>query len=292
MRRMFSRAEDRLEEILCSGEYDAVLCTHVFAGVMMTQLRQRGKNPLQTWFLATDYGCSPGVGTLEVDGWLIPDRDLAAEFCARGVPRGRLIATGIPVRQAIIRSEPKAQAKAKEGVSPEKAHIVMMCGSMGCGPMEEVTGFLSGQLENAELTVVCGSNEKLRQRLLRKHAAHPNIHIRGYVENISRLLDSADVMLTKPGGISTTECAVKGIPMVFIHAVAGCETDNLRFFQQMGGAVSAETPRELARISCRLLQDQKRQQEMKQALRNKNYAAAAKTIAELITESQRTCQCG
>ena len=267
--------------MLRNGGYSAVLCTHVFAGFLMNELR--GSYSVTTYFLATDYGCSPGVGLLDADYWLIPDSDLVEEFCACGVPRNRLVPTGIPVREKLLRSMPAEEAKIREGIDAAHGHLVMMCGSMGCGPMESVTREFARVMEpNMELTVVCGSNDRLHRKLLRLYADQPGIHIRGYVENISRLMDSADVVLTKPGGISTTECAAKALPMVFIHAVAGCETHNLRYFQTLGGAITADNPGKLAEVSCALLKDKNRRSIMAESLSSRDFGRASHKVADFI----------
>jgi len=79
-------------------------------------------------------------------------------------------------------------------------------------------------------------------------------------------MDSADLYLTKPGGISVTEAAHKRLPMVFVNAVAGCETHNLNFFLSHGAAMTADTPEELARTCLALLDDPARLTEMAAAM--------------------------
>lgn len=80
------------------------------------------------------------------------------------------------------------------------------------------------------------------------------------------LMDSADLYLTKPGGISVTEAASMRLPMVFIDAVAGCEEYNKDFFLRTGGAVTGQTPKEIARTSLRLLSDKDALEKMGDAL--------------------------
>lgn len=104
----------------------------------------------------------------------------------------------------------------------------MMTGSMGCGPMEELTQLLANSLPTEyDVTVACSSNRQLLRRMERKFEDRPNIHVCGYIGNVSAMMDSADLFLTKPGGISTTEAMVKGLPMVLVNVVGGCETPNL-----------------------------------------------------------------
>ena len=124
--------------------------------------------------------------------------------------------------QFYIRGD-KEKAKEAFNIKPNNTHLLLMCGSMGCGPMKQLTEDLSQRLEpNCEISVVCGTNQKLFRELEQKFDSYPNIHIHGFVQDMSSLMDSADLYLTKPGGLSTSEALAKALPMVLIDAVAGC----------------------------------------------------------------------
>ena len=273
--RLMSSGARRLQEYLQQGEYDAVICVHVFAGLLLRQTLQEYPMALRTAFVATDYTCSPGAASGETDYCFIPHESLAGEFMACGVPGDKLVVSGIPVspRFALRQVRPDGQRR----------HLVMMCGSMGCGPMEELTAFFARSLpEDADLTVVCGNNEKLRCRLAELTEECGNIRVCGYVEDMAALLQSADLCLTKPGGLSTTELAAMGVPMVLIDAVAGCEAHNLRFFTACGGAVTADTPRELGQLCLALLNDPERRREMRRCLRSVSRPDAAATVCAVL----------
>ena len=95
--------------------------------------------------------------------------------------------------------------------------------------------------EDTEVSVICGTNERLQKKLDRKYQDADQIHVAGYTKQMSLYMDSADLCLMKPGGLSVTEAAVKKLPMAFINAVAGCEQYNIEYFVKKGGAVSGRT---------------------------------------------------
>ena len=101
------------------------------------------------------------------------------------------------------------------------------------------------------------------------------------------LMQSADLFLTKPGGLSSTEAAAAGVPMVLIDAVAGCEEHNLDFFLKLGGAVTAETPEKLAELALSLLADEARLTEMSSALAPSDVIPAEKIYAHLLRCANR-----
>jgi len=145
--------------------------------------------------------------------------------------------------------------------------------------MEELAELLGKELSHEQvLTIVCGSNQKLQQHLMKCYASQPNVEVRGYVEDVSGMMDAADLFLTKPGGISVSEAAAKALPMVLMDVVAGCEIPNLDYFTRMGGAVTAPDVQGLKDVCLRLLAQPERLKEMSAALASISHADAAETI--------------
>lgn len=202
-----------------------------------------------------------------LDRYFIPASSLSGDFLGGGVTSERLRACGIPVRQMFRSSVRKEDAKRAFGIPTDHKHLVMMCGSMGCGPIMSIARRIGRNLpDDQDLTIVCGTNKQLYRRLQRRFYDAKNVHVRSYVKDMALLMDSADLYLTKPGGISVTEAASMRLPMVFIDAVAGCEEYNKDFFLRTGGAVTGQTPKEIARTSLRLLSDKDALEKMGDAL--------------------------
>lgn len=186
--------------------------------------------------------------------------------------------SGIPIRQMFYHTTEKTTAKRMSGVPEDRPHILMMCGSMGCGPIEKLTGLLTDNEGGYTLTVVCGTNSKLKKQLERRYGSRSNLRICGYVKDMSAMLDSADLYLTKPGGISVSEAAAKCLPMVFINAVAGCEAYNADFFTQLGAARLSDDVQELADICWSIISDTTELNSMRTAFSNCRDINAAEVI--------------
>ena len=108
----------------------------------------------------------------------------------------------------------------------------------------------------------------------------PYVHIRGFERNIPLLLDSADIFLTKPGGLSSTEGAIKAVPMVYINTVAACESYNMDFFVNAGGAVAAKKAEDVVLKCFALLEQPERLEKMHQALEDLHLSNGAQRILE------------
>lgn len=245
----FAQGAEALYQYIAENGYDAIICTHPFAALMVTEVRRRCGLAADTAFVATDYTCCPGVNCSDVGIYFIPDAALMDEFIRQEVPEEKLCPSGIPIRQVFYSGESKPEAKKAFGVDPDHKHIVMACGSMGCGPIESLSEIIAPLLgENTELTIVCGTNEKLEANMREIHVYAPSVHVWGFVKDMSLLLDSADVYVTKPGGLSITEAMAKSVPMVLVNAVGGCESYNLNHLLQLKQAVTGDNLKELAEI--------------------------------------------
>lgn len=266
----------KLRAYIHAGGYDCVVCPHVIPSLMLTvMLSERPEPELVTCNIATDYTCSPMTGESGLDRYFVPDGSVVPEFVSAGVPENRIVVIdGIPVRREFYKKTEKKAARRALGIPEDGAHLLMMFGSMGCGPMQRLTELLDAAMPaGACATVVCGTNQELEHRLGRQYAGSGRIRVMGYAENVSGLMDSADLFLTKPGGISTSEAAVKGLPMALMDTVSACEEYNMRLFCARGGAVTADTPEELAYICRRLLEDPGKLKKMSKALMRRDNAA-------------------
>lgn len=279
--KFFAKSTPELYRFIVRGGYDVVICAHVFTALMLTDVLKKHKLSILSAFFATDYTFSPSGDQSNLDLYFIPDTALVSEFEGYGIDVKKIRVSGIPTRSEFATRRKMADAKKVIGIHENHAHIVVMSGSMGCGPIKKLTKFLSASLSHEqEVSVVCGTNKSLFAELSDMYENDPRIHIKGYVKDISLLLDSADLYLTKPGGISVTEAAVKGLPMVLLNAVAGCEEYNMNFLLERGCAVTGADIREITDTAVSLLSDKEKLAQMSRALKALNYAGAADNIRD------------
>ena len=156
--RLISLGAKKLAEYIKKGGYDAVICTHVISSSMLTYTMEHYDLRLSaTSLLMTDYTCHPMASDSKLDIFFIPDASLKEEFVYRGVPRETLVKSGIPVRRAFYTKTPKTEAKAHFDIPANSSHLLVMCGSMGCGPIRALARSVAESLpENSYMTVCCG----------------------------------------------------------------------------------------------------------------------------------------
>lgn len=223
------KAAKAMEQFLAQNHFDAILMPHLFPAEIITQLRRRGVKLPATVFVATDYACIPFTEETECDAYVIPHPDLLEEFAGRGIAKDKLHPLGIPVRRAFRQQASQLEARKALGLAPEATYLLVTGGSMGAGVLKRSVRDLYRQFGHEDrLIVICGTNRRLYRQLERKYG--DDILLLQSTDQMALYLWACDLYLTKPGGLSTTEAAVVGLPLVALHPIPGCETENARFF--------------------------------------------------------------
>lgn len=252
LRQVIDLGKHHLRNYILEQQFNTVICTHVFGAMILSVAIPKEDRSIHTAFVETDYCNSIGAANNNMDYHFLPHESLKPELIRNGVPEQTLVISGIPVKKRIRHPMDQRAAKKLFGIPEDRFHIILMGGSMGCGPIPELLGLLSERLSDiAHISLICGTNSHLEKQMKDRFSGHNNIHIFGYTD-MAILYASADLFVTKPGGISITEAAVLGLPMVLINAVAGWESCNLKFFVDHEAALSGDTEEELT-ACCELL---------------------------------------
>ncbi len=257
--KLLALGANKLYEYIKDGAYDRIVCFHPFAAQMLTKVfRDHCELDIKKYLIATDYTCSPGAGESIVDTYIIPHANVEGEFTERGVPKDKIVSIGIPINPSYASLPARKDARNKLGLSDSDRVVVLMFGSMGCGPIEKTAEKMAEGISGDEvLYIMCGRNEKLQKGI--KHLeSNPRVHVCGFRSDMPDFLAAADLFVTKPGGLSTTEAACARLPMLLMDAVAGCETYNYNFFVDSGMAFGAESVEDMVHQTHVLVHDKER----------------------------------
>lgn len=252
-----------MEEYLRQNHFDIVITTHLYPAEIMTNLQDRGAAVPKTIFVSTDYVCIPFTEETECDAYVIPAKDLVPDYVRRGIPAEKLYPLGIPTKAAFAGGETKAEARRRLHLDPDKRYALVAGGSMGGGTIRQTIRALMETLSGSPDTVlilVCGNNRNLYEELA-PHA-RDNILVVGHTDDMAGYLRASDLFVTKPGGLSSTEAAVCGIPILHTAGIPGCETYNADYFSAHGMSVACQDPQEAAARAAALLADPEQCAEM------------------------------
>lgn len=248
--------KDKVYEYIEKNNIDIIVMPHLFPAEVITKLKHENRLNAKTLAIATDYTCIPFWEETEPDYFVIPHKDLIDEFVEKGIPKEKLLPIGIPVSQEFSTRILKSDACAKLNLDNNKKNILIMSGSMGYGHIDKLIDALLSRLsDKINIIVLGGTNETLKTKL-RQRFNNKNVYIIDFTKQVSLYMDACDILLTKPGGLTSTESAVKNIPTIFTNPMPGCETKNAYFFEQRNMAYYANNIESQVDYAEKLLTDE------------------------------------
>ncbi len=224
-------------DILEEG-YDAVVCCHVFPAQAVTHAKHKHGLDIPIYVVATDYSFSPFYDELDVDKFFISMKEVKHEYVDRGIPEEKIVPTGIPVSQRFTDRMAKDEARALLGLVNDRFLCVIMSGSMGFGNIYKlIDNILERPISGYDILVICGNNTKLMNGINEKYCRYSNIAAIGYTTDVHLYMKACDLVITKPGGLSSTEAMVSNVPLVLTSPIPGCETENYDLLTRLGAAL-------------------------------------------------------
>ncbi|MDP4098965.1 UDP-N-acetylglucosamine--LPS N-acetylglucosamine transferase [Paenibacillus sp. P96] len=234
----------RALRVIGGWEPDAIICTHPFPSAVVARLKRLGLNiPLYT--LITDYDVHGAWISQEVNQYLVSSPQAEEMLRAHGVEKYRISVTGIPVHPDFWNCGDKPTARARFGFH-DMPTVLVMGGGWGIPLEESMMNVLIRMADQIQVILCTGNNDKLFDKLTESPKfRHPHLHVLGFTRAISTLMDAADLLITKPGGMTCTEAMAKDLSMLFVSYLPGQEEENCDFFVKNGCAKAVTHPVQL-----------------------------------------------
>lgn len=267
---------------------DAILCTHFLPAELLS--RQRGKlkkkdqrlPPL--WVQVTDFDVHALWVHPHVDRYCVASEEVAFRLADRGVPREKISVTGIPVMPQFNASLERDVCARELGLAADRFTVVMMAGGAGVGSLDEMAQRLLKLPGDLQIVALAGRNADLLKRLQALAKLHPRkLFPIGFTTTVERVMTCADLVVTKPGGLSVSECLAKQRPMLLVSPIPGQEERNADYLLECGAAIKAVDAATLEFKLARLLADRPRLAMMSAAAKRVAKPHAAAEVVALIS---------
>ncbi|MBD3379642.1 MAG: glycosyltransferase [Candidatus Omnitrophica bacterium] len=264
---------------------DAVISTHFILPSVASILRKKHGIKGRFYTLITDYGPHSFWISESVDRYFVGSDSAAAEMTSRGVSPGKISVTGIPVDREFSRLRDLQGIRGKYGLDPGKKTVFLMSGGFGVGPTEKILAGLSSCRSDIQAIVVCGRNEKALENVEKlKPGLGYTVRSFGFTDKVPELMSVSDLMITKAGGISTTEALVSGLPMILFASIPGQETWNEKLLASSGAAVKARKAADLPELVDRIILTEGEYEKMKEAIKRIRRPDAAEAVVKKVWE--------
>jgi len=245
----------RMVKLLEEVQPSVVVSTFPLAAAVMSKVKSLGLTDIPTVTTITDHTDHSCWIYPFTDQYIVGSSTVRDSLIKLGVEENRIAHTGIPIRQQFSQTFQREEIFEKYGLDSHMPTILVMGG--GCGMIGD--GNSTIQEINAlpmpiQIIIVCGHNEKLRLQLQEKlKDSKHRIHLTGYINYVHELMAISDLMITKPGGVTTFEAIAMELPMLLYKPIPGQEQDNAKFLVRSGVAVQVNTDRDLTGLLSKLL---------------------------------------
>ena len=274
--------KNKLYDYIKRNGYEYIITTHLFAAQALTAIKKEHR--INFTAVATDYVCIPFWRETNPDFMITPSDELKSSFINQGVKENKLIPLGIPVKRAYSEDYDINECKKKVGLDINKRYVLLLTGSMGFGNVEEIVDELKNNIKDINLIVACGTNKELYEKLNKKD----NVIPLEFTENIDLYMKSSDIILSKPGGLTTTEIAVLGKPFIHTMPIPGCENYNADFFESHKMSLKCMNISEIVESTKLLLENKDLCRELVENQRKYMNRNSCKDLVNLIKKEIKT----
>lgn len=235
----------KLNRLIQEFQPDLIISTHPFSSQMCAILKEKGKLNCKVATILTDY--TPHnqwlVKSEFIDYYFVAQQGMVDDLVSRGVNKDKIHVTGIPLSSRFLQSYNKQKILEDYGLTSDKNTILFFAGGeFGFGKDKTFNRLkaIIDNLPNLQVVAVAGRNEKMKERfdeLVKTTRTESNVKILSFTNQVPELMSVSDLVITKPGGLTTTESLASGLPLIIIDPLPGQEEENAEFIENSGAGI-------------------------------------------------------
>ncbi|WP_218043408.1 MGDG synthase family glycosyltransferase [Oryzomonas rubra] len=273
----------KLKRVLAEIAPDHVICTHFLPAQLLARQIRKEEFKRPVWVQVTDFDVHALWIHEGLSGYFAAHDEVAWRMIERGIPAAGVRVTGIPIMPAFGERQDRAACAAELGLDPGRKTLLMMSGGTGVGSIHLLAERLLKLEGDFQIVAMAGKNERLLADLRAMARQHPGrLFPLGFTRVIERAMAASDLAITKPGGLTTSECLAMGLPMIVVSPIPGQEERNADFLLENGAAMKACDAGALAWRVAMLLQEPERLARMGEKALGLGRPDAARQVLEII----------
>lgn len=258
---------------------DAIVCTHFMPLEILAGKKKRGHFEVPVFCIVTDFGVHALWEMQAVDRYYVANEEARRHLMRKGQKPEDVVVTGIPIDPVFADGMGKEEARKKLGLKQNLPTALILGGGFGVGPTVELVNSLKELEFRAQYMIVAGANEEMKKKLeVAVRGMNAEVKVYGFVNNIHEMMDAADIVISKPGGLTSSEVLAKGKPMVIIDPIPGQEQRNSEYMLEAGSAIRLYEVEDAAFKIGPILSNPARLKSMTENARRIGMPDAAKTI--------------
>jgi len=271
---------------------DTVVCTHPLPGMIMDILKKKNLVSVPVYCILTDFVFLPYWEEARNTDYIVTATELLnLQALKKGFKRAQILPFGIPINPKFAKSENKQKTRKIIGLDPNKFTVLLMGGGVGYGNMFETLKKIDALNIECQIIVVCGTNEKVKAQIDAEKTKKQVLCL-GFVNNVDQLMDASDCIITKPGGITTSEALAKNLPIIIVNPVPGQEERNAEFLLNTGVAMKVTKTCPLDEVIFQFFFFPEKIENMKRNINLLRRPNSARDVCEFIVSEYKNKQRG
>lgn len=278
-----------LVKLLREYHPDLIVCTHFLPAEIVSWLRAKERLRSRQAIVVTDFDVHAMWLVHHYEQYFVAIDEARAYLEALGIPAAKISVTGIPIDPVFAENKSKIEMRRKHGLDLERTTILLSAGGFGVGSVEPLISALKPLQHRVQVVAICGRNEELFKRLTKSASrAKPdeNVSIKpvGYTQEMDEYMTASDLVLGKPGGLTTSEGLAKGLAFVIVDPIPGQEERNSDHLLEAGVAVRSNNLPTLSYKLNNLLADKARLERMQSNSKAMGRPNSAREIVKRVAE--------
>lgn len=283
----------KLNKLLEEFKPDLIISTHPFSSQMCGYLKKLGKLNAKVATIMTDYAPHDQwlVFNEYINYYFVSHEEMKKQLHDKGIPNEKIFATGIPLSNKFLLKYDKQKILESFGLSPDKKTVLFFGGGeFGLGKNQTLRIFKSfvESTNNIQIVAISGKNLKMKENfenIVTSLGKQNNVKILEYTNKVPELMSISDLVVTKPGGLTTTESLVSGLPIVVINPIPGQEEENANYLEKHKVAIWIKKDDNVEQILNDLFSNPEKMREMKIRARLLAKKNSTKDICKILLDN-------
>lgn len=280
-------AAKKLHDYLIHENPETVISAHFMSTEVTSYLKNSKKIKSALITIVTDYLPHWIWTAPRVDLYIGAIEETKEGLMRRGVPENRIKILGIPIEQKFLKKHSRAKLASQFEISATHFTVLLTSGGAGIDTIDEIVRGLLAISGSLQILVVCGTNKEMQANLSKIATSNPLLKVFGFVNNMDELMEVCDVVVGKGGGLTVSESLAKGKPLILFRSVPGQETRNAYCVMKYGAGFATNDSKGIITKLTELVQDTKKLDEMRIAVKRMAKPLAADQISEWVEHEYR-----